>query len=90
MLTFRQWLQSNEKDFIFDNFLVRLNPGFLQQLSPLITLSVGAAVTNTLESTVMERLAWLETVFANIDPRVSLTNPFVLSCQPRFMHTYLD
>ncbi|KAL8786605.1 MAG: hypothetical protein Q9195_008127 [Heterodermia aff. obscurata] len=66
-----QWLQSNEKDSIFDNYLARLNPGFIQQLSPLITLSVGAAVTNLLENNVMERLAWLEVVFANIDPRDS-------------------
>ena len=54
-----------------------MNPGFIQQLSPLITLSVGAAVTNVLENNVMERLAWLEVVFANIDPRVSHGLPFV-------------
>lgn len=78
MLIILQWLQSNEKDSIFDNYLARLNPGFIQHLSPLITLSVGAAVTNTLDSSVMERLAWLEIVFANIDPRVSRASPFAL------------
>ena len=37
----------------------------------LVSLSAGAAVTASLETNVMERLAWLETVFQVIDPRVS-------------------
>lgn len=39
----------------------------------LVSLSVGAAVTVSLETNVMQRLAWLETVFQVIDPRVSQT-----------------
>ena len=66
-----KWLQSGpQQDYIFNNFLVRCNPGFLQQLSPLVTISVGAAITGNLDVNIMERLAWLEAVLANIDPRV--------------------
>ncbi len=57
---------------MFDNFFVRCDPSYLRQTSPLVILSVGAAVTSALETNVMERLAWLETVFYSIDTRVCL------------------
>jgi hypothetical protein len=57
---------------LFDNFFVRCDPSYLRQTSPLVILSVGAAVTSALETNVMERLAWLETVFYSIDTRVCL------------------
>lgn len=63
-----QWIQSNQQAAIYDSFLVRFNPSYLQQLPPLVVFSVGAAVTSSLENNVMERLAWLETVFASVDP----------------------
>ena len=66
-----QWLQSGHQVELFDQFFVRCSPAYLQHLSPLVALSVGAAVTSTLETNIMERLTWLETVFATIDPRVS-------------------
>jgi len=65
-----QWLQSTQQAELFDKFFVRCSPAYLQLLSPLIALSVGAAVTNSLETHVTERLDWLETVFATINPRV--------------------
>ena len=67
-----QWLQSTRQVELFDRFFVRCSPAYLQQLSPLIALSVGAAVTSSLETHVVERLDWLETVFATINPRVRL------------------
>lgn len=66
----KQWLQSAHQVELFDQFFVRCRPAYLQHLSPLVALSVGAAVTSTLETNIMERLTWLETVFATIDPRV--------------------
>ncbi|MCJ1470571.1 hypothetical protein MMC07_009217 [Pseudocyphellaria aurata] len=63
-----QWIQSNQQAALYDNYLVRFNPSYLQQLPPLVVFSVGAAVTSSLENNVMERLAWLETVFATVDP----------------------
>ena len=66
-----QWLQSGQQIALFDNLFVRYNPGYLGQASPLVILSVGAAVTTSLATNVMERLSWLETVFRSINPRVS-------------------
>ena len=37
-----------------------------------MNLSVGAAVTSSLETNVTERLTWLEAVFHSINPRVSI------------------
>ncbi|CAD6575433.1 MAG: hypothetical protein ASARMPREDX12_005182 [Alectoria sarmentosa] len=63
------WLQSNQQVALFDNLFVRCNPSYLGQASPLVILSVGAAVTASLATNVMERLSWLETVFHSVNPR---------------------
>ncbi|KAL8651589.1 MAG: hypothetical protein Q9210_003172 [Variospora velana] len=56
-----QWLQSEFQTYIFDNYLAGLNPGYLRELSSLLNLSVGAAVTLTLDTKLAERLTWLGT-----------------------------
>jgi hypothetical protein len=75
------WIQSSRQGSIFDNLLVRCDPSYLRHLPPLVILSVGAAVTSSLENNVMDRLAWLETVFATIDPR----DPEIREVAPRIM-----
>ncbi|KAL9614396.1 MAG: hypothetical protein Q9167_001126 [Letrouitia subvulpina] len=65
-----QWLQSEFQDPIFNDFLVvRCDPSYLRQLSPLINLSVGAAITTSLENHLTERLTWLEVILSTISPR---------------------
>ncbi|KAL8944927.1 MAG: hypothetical protein Q9216_000088 [Gyalolechia sp. 2 TL-2023] len=63
-----QWLQSEFQNYIFDGYLAGLNPGYLRELSPLLNLSVGAAVTSSLDNKLGERLTWLEAVFSTIRP----------------------
>ena len=46
------------------------------RLSPVAALTVGVAVTSSLETNVAERLAWLEVVLQTINVRVS-TNRLV-------------
>ena len=58
---------------LFDNFFVRCDPSYLQQTSPLVILSVAAAVTASLQTHVIARLIWLETVLRMIDTRVSIS-----------------
>ncbi|KAL8952642.1 MAG: hypothetical protein Q9222_001448 [Ikaeria aurantiellina] len=62
-----QWLQSEHQNFIFEGFLIRLDPNYLRHLSSLLNLSVSAAVTSNLETNLPERLTWLETVFSTIN-----------------------
>jgi len=66
-----QWLQSPRSNELFDTVFVRCNPGYLERVSPLLALSTGAVVTNTLENNLTARLVWLDTVLKNVDPMVS-------------------
>ncbi|KAL9131741.1 MAG: hypothetical protein Q9217_000416 [Psora testacea] len=65
------WLQSNQQIPLFDHIFIRYNPSYLRHISPLVVLSVGAAITGSLENNVQERLTWLETVLACVDPNVA-------------------
>ena len=69
-LTCAKWLQSSQIALVFDSFLIRYSPAFLQGLTPLVALSVCAAVTTGLETNITERLNWLETILTSFDPRV--------------------
>ncbi|KAL4973175.1 hypothetical protein BDW66DRAFT_108055 [Aspergillus desertorum] len=64
-----KWLQSEQQADLFDRLFVRLNPSYLNNLSPIVALSVGVAVTSSLQTNVMERLAWLEVVLQTVDLR---------------------
>ena len=70
-----QWLQSHQQVQLFDKLFVRCDPIYLRQTSPLVILSVGAAVTSSLHTNIMERLVWLESVLRFIDARVRLSSP---------------
>lgn len=70
-----KWLQSSQQADLFDNLFVRMNPSYLTGLSPIVALSVGVAVTSSLETSIIERLAWLDVVLYTVDLRVS--------CPPR-------
>ncbi|KAI9813909.1 MAG: hypothetical protein M1832_006056 [Thelocarpon impressellum] len=63
-----QWLQSSQQTELFDQFFARHGTAHLQFLSPLVSLSVAATVSATLQSNIRERLKWLEACFAHINP----------------------
>lgn len=65
------WLQSSRSNELFDTVFVRCNPAYLDHVSPLLALSTGAVVTNSLEKNLPERLVWLDAVLKNVDPNVS-------------------
>ena len=64
---FEQWLQSARQAELFDAVFVRVNPRYLEQVAPLMSLSVSVAITASMESHVEQRLEWLGTVLSNID-----------------------
>lgn len=65
-----KWLQSSQQADLFDNFFVRVSPEFLTRLSAIVMLSVGVAVTSSLQTNVGQRLAWLNVVLNNVNPVV--------------------
>ncbi|KAK5111791.1 hypothetical protein LTR62_004711 [Meristemomyces frigidus] len=75
------WLQSANQAQLFDNLFVRVNPQYLQQVSPLVALSVSAAITATLDSHVSERLEWLRSVLDHVDVR----DPEIVDVAPQIM-----
>jgi WD40 repeat protein/GGDEF domain-containing protein len=66
-----EWLQSANQAELFDHLFKFLNPLYLQQVSPLVALSVSAAITSSFETNVELRLEWLGTIVSNIDASVS-------------------
>jgi hypothetical protein len=68
-------LQSSQQADLFDNLFVRVNPTYLNTLSPIVSLSVGVAVTSSLQTNVSERLAWLEVVLQTVNLMVSQEIP---------------
>ncbi|KAJ5833097.1 hypothetical protein N7474_001408 [Penicillium riverlandense] len=64
-----KWLQSSQQADLFDNFFVRVPPSYLARLSPIMTLSVGVAVTSSLQTNISQRLSWLEVVLQTVDAR---------------------
>ncbi|KAL2845421.1 hypothetical protein BJY01DRAFT_181836 [Aspergillus pseudoustus] len=76
-----RWLQSEQQAFLFDSLFVRLNPSYLNTLSPIVALSVGVAVTSSLQTNVKERLSWLEVVLQTVNPM----DPDIREVAPKIM-----
>ena len=66
-----RWLQSPNQSHLFDKLFASLPPdSFLPSLNPIVNLSVSAAVSATLaQGKLQEKLAYLETVLDNVDPK---------------------
>ncbi|KAH7117924.1 hypothetical protein B0J11DRAFT_95594 [Dendryphion nanum] len=63
------WLQSNRTTELFNTVFRRCNPGYLSDVTPLLNLSTGAVVTDSLDQHLTERLVWLDAVLNNVDPQ---------------------
>ncbi|MCJ1477323.1 hypothetical protein MMC13_005994 [Lambiella insularis] len=77
-----QWLQSKQQADLFDGFFVKCNPAYLGQCQSLVTLSVGAAVTASLDTNLVERLEWLESVLTTLNPQ----DPDIRGVAPKIMN----
>ena len=64
-----QWISSDRQAEIFDKLFIRVNPDYLHQVTPLVALTVSAALTSSFDTNTSERLAWLGRVLAQIDMR---------------------
>ncbi|OJD20491.1 hypothetical protein ACJ73_08174 [Blastomyces percursus] len=73
-----RWIQSSQQPDLFNNLFVKLDPSFLSNLSPLVVLSVSAAVTSSFEANVMDRLNWLERVFRTVKVRQADVSSWVI------------
>lgn len=60
---------------------MRVNPQYLEQVTPLVALSVSAAVTASFESNVDARLHWLSEVLSQIN----INDPDIQDVAPKIM-----
>ncbi|KAL4898321.1 hypothetical protein BDV59DRAFT_166644 [Aspergillus ambiguus] len=81
-----KWLQSSQQADLFDNYFIRRNPSFLTNLSPIVALSVGVAVTSSLRTNAAQRLMWLEVVLQTIN----LQDKDIREVAPRIMEILLQ
>jgi hypothetical protein len=65
------WLQSPRSSALFDSVFVRCDPSYLSQVSPLLALSTGAVVSDSLGRNLTERLMWLDAVLRSVNANVS-------------------
>jgi hypothetical protein len=81
-----RWLQSQREQEIFQSYLSRLDTSFINELSPLMLVSVAATVTSNFDDNVLlERLAWVETIFNAIQPQLHTMEESVRSVTPKIM-----
>ena len=57
---------------------VRVPPSYLARLSPIMTLSVGVAVTTSLQTNIAQRLSWLVASQSFLFTAYAITNNFSL------------
>ncbi|OAL55369.1 hypothetical protein IQ07DRAFT_627496 [Pyrenochaeta sp. DS3sAY3a] len=65
-----QWLQSSRTTELFDSVFNRCNPSYLNQVSPLLALSTGAVVSDSLDRNLSGRLVWLDAVLQSVNPNM--------------------
>jgi len=63
------WISSDRQADLFDNLFIRVNMDYLDHVSPLVSLTVSAAITSSFATNVEKRLEWLEKVLGSIDIR---------------------
>ncbi|KAI1381131.1 hypothetical protein F4677DRAFT_117732 [Hypoxylon crocopeplum] len=58
-----RWIQHGRRPEVFEDYLAKLNPQFLQDLPALVSLSVGSVVAEQLEGHLLrEKMNWVEMV----------------------------
>ncbi|ELR08796.1 hypothetical protein VC83_00768 [Pseudogymnoascus destructans] len=60
------WIKLNNGQVmqdIFDNYFSKYDPGFMREVSPILSLSTAATISQRFDSpSLMERIQWLETI----------------------------
>ena len=62
-----KWIQSSQQADLFDHIFIHLRPDYLTRLSAMLILSVGVAVTSSLQTSTAQRLNWVNVIFNNMN-----------------------
>lgn len=69
-----KWIQSSQQADLFDHVFVNIRPDYLPRLSAMLMLSVGVAVTSSLQTNVAQRLNWINVILNNLNLAVCSTH----------------
>ncbi|KAJ5126152.1 hypothetical protein N7526_008329 [Penicillium atrosanguineum] len=76
-----KWIQSSQQADLFDHVFVNIRPDYLPRLSTMLMLSVGVAVTSSLQTNVAQRLNWINVILNNLN----LADPEMRDVTPKIM-----
>ncbi|KAL2066608.1 hypothetical protein VTL71DRAFT_2679 [Oculimacula yallundae] len=88
-----QWLQTQQEQKFFRQYFIKYNPDFVQDLSPLLLLSLGATISMELTDGLLpQRCTWLEAVILAFQALVSsgTLDQQVLELIPKIMGIYVS
>ncbi|KAI0171744.1 hypothetical protein GGR52DRAFT_547418 [Hypoxylon sp. FL1284] len=86
-----RWIQQDRTQEVFDEYIVKLSPQFLQQLRTLVSLSVASAIAEQLDGPLLrERVNWVEAVLHILHSSLPHTDPQLRDVVPNVMSRFLD
>jgi len=86
-----RWLQGERKQEVFDQYIVKYKPNFLQELPALVLLSVGSVISENLEhSHTRDKVNWLELILHNLLSSMSHIDTQVRDVVPSIMSQFVS
>ncbi|RYO81012.1 hypothetical protein DL766_009642 [Monosporascus sp. MC13-8B] len=85
-----RWLQGDRKHEVFDKYIVKFNPNFLQELPVLVSLSVGAVISEELDGPLLrERVSWLEIILHGLHSTLPDIDHQIRDVVPNIMSQFI-
>ncbi|KAI0596085.1 hypothetical protein F4775DRAFT_330154 [Biscogniauxia sp. FL1348] len=73
-----RWIQLSRKHEVFDEYLVKFNPQFMQDMPALVALSVASVIAEQLEGPLLrEKVLWIEIILRSLQtslPHITVCN----------------
>jgi hypothetical protein len=67
-----KWLQTRREQEFFRNYFSKFNPNFVQGLTPLLLLSLGATISMEFEDELLQqRVLWMEAIVASFQLHIN-------------------
>ncbi|CAJ2511182.1 Uu.00g068070.m01.CDS01 [Anthostomella pinea] len=74
-----RWIQLPRKHDVFDQYMVKYNPEFMQEMPALVSLSVASVIAEQLDGPLLrEKVGWVEVVLSSLHaalPRINVGAP---------------
>ncbi|OTB04563.1 hypothetical protein M426DRAFT_152691 [Hypoxylon sp. CI-4A] len=86
-----RWIQQGRQAEVFDEYLVKISPEFLQGLPALVSLSAASVITEQLDGPLLrEKIHWVDVVLRLLHASLQQIDPQVREVVPNLMRSYLE